>query len=335
MSKQGGFDSLSPLGDLPRSRSGRVPKRVVDEAQGGARQHAEPGRAYSSPQPEQSQRRRRRQWSRGSISALVVMVTIGAVTWMAAGGPLKLGGGNFLISRPANWPTPSHEESAHPLGVPAPVVAVSDSYQFVAHQDDGTTPVAYDPCRPIHYVIRAQGEVAGGRQIVTDAVSRVSQATGLRFVYDGLTTEGPSRQRPAYQPKRYGDRWAPVLISWVTPADNLDFAAADVKDDATDYMVLGEGGSLSAGLPNQSRAKVTGMVMLNVRQLKNALQRPRGNKIVRAVVLHELAHLVGLNHVSSLSNLMNTEMQPGVIDFGAGDLTGLAALGRGTCLPDL
>jgi hypothetical protein len=52
-------------------------------------------------------------------------------------------------------------------------------------------------------------------------------------------------------------------------------------------------------------------------------------------VLHELAHLVGLNHVSSPSNLMNTEMEPGVTDFGAGDLTGLAALGRGTCLPDL
>jgi hypothetical protein len=261
------------------------------------------------------------------------MATIGAVTWMAAGGPCNLGGA--LTSRPANWPTPSREQSAHPLGVPAPLAAVSDSYQFVAHQDDGKTPVAYDPCRPIHYVIRAQGEVAGGRQMVTDAVSRVSQATGLRFVYDGLTSEGPSRQRPSYEPKRHGDRWAPVLISWVTPADNLDFAGADVKGDATDYMVLGEGGSLSAGLPNQSRAKVTGTVKLNARQLTNALQRPRGHTIVRAVVLHELAHLVGLDHVSSTSDLMNTQMQPGVTDFGAGDLTGLAALGRGKCLPDL
>jgi hypothetical protein len=214
-------------------------------------------------------------------------------------------------------------------------VPVSDSFQFVAHQDDGTTPVAYDPCRPIHYVIRAQGEVPGGRQIVTDAVSRVSQATGLRFVYDGLTSEGPSRQRAPYQPKRYGDRWAPVLISWVTPADHLDFTAAGVKNDPSYYMVLGEGGSLSAGLPNQPRAKVTGMVMLNVRQLTNVLRRPHGDKIVRAVVQHELGHLVGLNHVNSPSNLMNSELELGVTDFAAGDLTGLAALGRGACLPDL
>ena len=145
----------------------------------------------------------------------------------------------------------------------------------------------------------------------------------------------PSRQRAPYQPKRYGDRWAPVLISWITPADNLDFAAAGVKDDPNYYMVLGEGGRLSAGPPTQPRAKITGMVMLNVRQLSNALKRPRGDAIVRAVVLHELAHLVGLNHVTSPSNLMNTELEPGVTDFAAGDLTGLAALGRGACLPDL
>jgi hypothetical protein len=258
------------------------------------------------------------------------MVTIGAVTWMAVGAPLELG-----AARPANWPTPSREQSAHPLGVPAPLVAVSGTYKFVALQDDGRTPVAFDPCRPIHYVIRAKGEVAGGRQIVTDAVLRVSQATGLRFVYDGLTSEGPSRQRPPYQPKRYGDRWAPVLISWVTPADHIDFVATDAKENKKYYMVLGEGGSLSAGLPNQPRAKVTGMVMLNVSPLANALQRPRGDEIVRAVVQHELAHLVGLNHVTSPSNLMNTELEPGVIDFAAGDLTGLAALGRGACLPDL
>lgn len=83
--------------------------------------------------------------------------------------------GNALASRPANWPTPGHEESAHPLGVPAPVVAASASYRFASHQTDGTTPVAYDPCRPIHYVTRAQGKPAGGDQIITDAVLRVSR----------------------------------------------------------------------------------------------------------------------------------------------------------------
>ncbi len=104
-------------------------------------------------------------------------------------------------------------------------VAASDAYRFISHQADGTSPITYDPCRPVHYVIRLQGGPPGGEQIICDAVLRVSQATGLHFVYDGSTSEAPSRQRPPYQPKTYGDRWAPVLISWVTPSENPDFAA--------------------------------------------------------------------------------------------------------------
>jgi hypothetical protein len=44
---------------------------------------------------------------------------------------------------------------------------------------------------------------------------------------------------------------------------------------------------------------------------------------------------VGLDHVTSAGQLMYPKSQPGVTDFGEGDLTGLAALGTGTCLPDL
>jgi len=73
----------------------------------------------------------------------------------------------------------------------------------------------------------------------------------------------------------------------------------------------------------------------NVSGVARALQSPGGSQVVRAVVLHELGHLVGLDHVTAASQLMYPQTQPGVIDFGTGDLTGVAALGRGTCLPDL
>lgn len=323
--KQDGFGSQQPLDDVPRSPSGRVPQWVIDEAQGRVSQQGVPWRSSSSVQAEQSRRHGRRRWSTGFISALVVLAIIGAAAWLEATGTLKPGVSNALTSHPANWPKPGHEESAQPLGGPAPLVAASDSHRFLAHQADDTAPVAYDPCRPIHYVIRPQGEPEGGHQIVTDAVLRVSQATGLRFVYDGATSEAPSRQRSSYQPERYGDRWAPVLISWATPDENPDFAAD----------VTGEGGSSSVGLPNRPRAYVTGAVALDAGQLTSILQRPHGNQVVRGIVLHELGHLVGLDHVTAASQLMYPQAQPGVTDFGAGDLTGLAALGTGTCLPEL
>ncbi len=315
-----------PLDDVPRSHSGRVPQWVLDEAQGRASQHAVPWRGdYASGQAKRSHRHGRRRWSTGFTSTLIVLAIIGAAAWLQADGTLTPWLRDALTSRPANWPTPGHEESAHPLGVPAPVAAVSDSYGFLAHQADGTTPVVYDPCRPIHYVIRAQGEPVGGAQIVTDAVLRISRATGLRFVYDGATSEAPSRQRSPYQPERYGDRWAPVLISWATPSENPDFAAG----------LLGQGGSSPVGLPHQPSAYVTGAVVLDPGKLARILQWPNGNQVVRAIVLHELGHLVGLDHVTSASQLMYPQSQPGVTDFGAGDLTGLAALGKGSCLPDL
>ena len=323
---------------VPRSRSGRVPQWVVDEALGRPPRHSVPWRGtYESALAEQrrsrEQQRRHGQrrshgwrwWSRGVMPALVVLAIVGTAAWLQSSGALKPAVGNALTSRPANWPTPGQEESDHPLGVPAPLVASSGSYRFAAYQADGTAPVAYDPCRPIHYVIRQQGQPAGGAKIVTDAVKRVSQATGLRFVYDGATSEAPSRQRASYQPDRYGNRWAPVLISWVTPNENPDFAAD----------VTGEGGSTRTGLPNQPSAFVTGAVELDAGQLTRVLQRPGGNRVVRAVVLHELGHLVGLDHVTAANQLMYPQTRPGVIDFGAGDLTGLAALGRGTCLPDM
>jgi hypothetical protein len=102
---------------------------------------------------------------------------------------------------------------------------------------------------------------------------------------------------------------------------------------ATD--VTGEGGSSAFGLPNGPSAYVSGAVELDAGKLTSELHRHEGKRAVRAVVLHELGHLVGLDHVTAANQLMYPQSQPGVVDFGAGDLTGLAALGRGTCLPDL
>jgi hypothetical protein len=161
--------------------------------------------------------------------------------------------------------------------------------------------------------------------MITAAVARVSQATGLPFVYDGDTSEGFSRERLAYKPREYGHRWAPVLIAWVSRAQDPDLSAD----------VMGAGGSASVEVPNGKQAYVTGKVELNIEQLERALQRPDGKEIVQAVVMHELGHVMGLDHVNSKSELMYPRIQHGKNDFGAGDLAGLAALGKGTCSSEL
>ena len=54
-----------------------------------------------------------------------------------------------------------------------------------------------------------------------------------------------------------------------------------------------------------------------------------------SILLHELGHLVGLDHVDDWTELMHGGGEPNIIDFGPGDLTGLARLGQGECVPAL
>ena len=55
------------------------------------------------------------------------------------------------------------------------------------------------------------------------AVAGAGAATGLWFVNDGRTAEAASRQRQAFQPDRYSDRWTPVLLVWETADEQPDF----------------------------------------------------------------------------------------------------------------
>jgi len=94
-------------------------------------------------------------------------------------------------------------------------------------QQDKVTAVAYDPCRPIHYVTRPDGAPPGEDPLIAAAaaaaVAGAGAATGLWFVNDGRTAEAASRQRQAFQPDRYSDRWTPVLLVWETADEQPDF----------------------------------------------------------------------------------------------------------------
>ena len=202
---------------------------------------------------------------------------------------------------------------------------VSDgAFGYLHLQPDGHAPVTYSPCRPIHYVVRSAGAPAGGRGLITAAVASVATQTGLRFVDDGATTEAIAQDRPAYQPDRYGDRWAPVLIAWATPAEVPDFGVDIVAEAGSQRMIR----------PDGQYTYVTGTVTLSPVAITQ-MMASFGPGAGRAVIQHELGHLVGLDHVSDTRELMFPRAQNGLADFGPGDLAGLARVGAGACVPDL
>ncbi|WP_235008790.1 matrixin family metalloprotease [Arthrobacter sp. SLBN-122] len=227
----------------------------------------------------------------------------------------------------AKVPPPGYEAASSPLGTP-PASTGSTAYVLQESPKAGQPLVAYDPCRPVHYVVRPDNALAGGDTLIREAVAAASQASGLQFVYDGTTAEAPSDDRQAFQPDRYGKRWAPVLIAWSTP-DESHALAGDVAG------LGGSGYAQAAGQPLLPLVLAAGQVRLDAPDLADILaSRPQGAAEVRAVIMHELGHVLGLDHVKDPTQLMYAENM-GVTDFAAGDRAGLALLGTGPCVPQL
>jgi hypothetical protein len=168
---------------------------------------------------------------------------------------------------------------------------------------------------------------AGQEAVVSSVVTELSRLTGLQFVYDGRTTElAGSDQRPSYQPSRYGRRWAPVLVSWTDP-DRVPKLSGGV---------IGLGGGAAASLNRSPQTYVSGIVYLDAPQFRSdAARSGTQQRALRAIVLHEFGHLLGLAHVSDPAAIMYPEAHLTVTDYSPGDLRGLHALATGHCAPNL
>jgi hypothetical protein len=265
-------------------------------------------------------------------AVLCLAVTVGGTGWVfnglqRLGVPVDRSPVGQVYSAIA--PPPSKEEAKRPLGTP-PKRTGSGGFTLIA--GDVRHPVAFDPCRPIHFVVRSgdRPELAAGLE---QAVAAVSAATGLKFVADGNTLEPLAKDRDAYQPKRYGKRWAPVLIAFTDPENEPELE--DEVIGATRSVTVEAGPS---GRRLSTALYVTGEIRLDLPQLLDDAERDRRGRdlksLTRLVAEHELAHLVGLDHVKDKRQLMSPELrdQKG---FGAGDLRGLAVLGRGACVPSV
>jgi hypothetical protein len=261
-----------------------------------------------------------------------VLVIVGGI---ATGGALVTAMLIFLLapsgaaSPTDQVPTPGIEASQRPIGTPQTVPDPGTGYAFIHEQADNSAPVAFDPCRTIHYVMRPDNAPADGLSVLQSALARLTEVTGLHFTYDGLTSETLTPHRPAFQPETYGDRWAPVLIQWSGKGENPDF-------DSTDSLVLAQTSSTAAHHGASPSVYVTGQVDLSAAWFTAFLDGrsfPDGAARAQAIIEHELGHLVGLAHVEDPTQLMDSFSDQR--DYQAGDLAGLAALGSGACVPAL
>ncbi|WP_052690573.1 hypothetical protein [Pseudarthrobacter chlorophenolicus] len=176
-----------PLPQVRRSPSGRIPQWAIDEAFGRQAQQA-PWRAPEpaphnagrpafgrAPRPYRPRKRKRRLLPALGVALVICLYFT----------PSFLSRVVLPFAAPylpgATVPPPGYEAVSSPLGTP-PASTGSTVFVLQESPDPGQRFAAYDPCRPVHYVVRPDFAVPGGDALIRDAVAATSAATGLQFV---------------------------------------------------------------------------------------------------------------------------------------------------------
>jgi hypothetical protein len=258
------------------------------------------------------QRRRRtggeslgRKGSRSLLTFVAILVV--------AGGAVTIAERGWEQTREASFAEGGHLDGTTVQGV-------DGTYAFLSTQRGSADPVTYGACRTVQVQINAAGEVPGGSQLVLEAMGRVSELTGIEMAYSGPTTERPD----TWSERMSGsglEAYPPVLVSW----------SDEDESPGLEGDVVGLGGSISLRGGGYAQARyMTGSVTLDGPDLNEIYEQDDGEDKVRAVILHEFGHLVGLGHVQDPRELMS-ETNSGQLDFGPGDREGLARLGDQDC----
>lgn len=168
----------------------------------------------------------------------------------------------------------------------------------------GTRIARWDPCHPVTWSVTGSAPYGEALVDLETAFSRLATATGLTFeqVADPETS--------AFD------------VTWTN-------AATDARLAGT---VVGFGGNRSTARLDGVSEVVSGYVLLD---RDHAL--PAGFGIGSSwgkTMLHEMTHAVGLGHAAGADQLMYPVVAQTPADFGAGDLSGLRAVGAGQgCFP--
>lgn len=279
----------------------------------------------------------------GRVALLLLVLAVAAV---AAGSLFGTGSSTDDRAGPKADPTPAASDcpardhlSPDANGIVRPDVKPSFDYTFLFVASHGCAPVRFDPCQPVRYALNRRLATDADVADLTEAVAKLSEATGLEFQRVADTDENP---RLVPSPRRQPDgtpAWPPVVIGWSHLGTGEALRSpAEVK--ANPNAVVGGGGRPEV----VDDVIVTGNLVLNLDAVTDTDTHdpvPHGfgpGVNWGRIMLHELAHVVGLGHVESRTSIMNEALTQQTISssqWGAGDLIGLRQLGRASGCVDV
>lgn len=196
-----------------------------------------------------------------------------------------------------------------------PAALYSSLYRFSSILDG--QPVRWNPCQPIHWRANVARGPIGGLTVLKAAVAQIASQTGTTWVYDGVTLTTPNS---GYLPRTPTNVNKPVLLGWT------DGSASDLLRGQP-ARVLGMTRTVWFGV-DDGRGHRVAATRAAVVALDRTDRLPlRGTQSWSATALHELGHVMGLDHPADSHQLMAATL-PNVTGLQAGDKTGLTRLGR-------
>jgi hypothetical protein len=185
-----------------------------------------------------------------------------------------------------------------------------DAYRFAKTRSGRVVHWAH--CRRINFRVNYDHAPNRSRWHVKEAVRRLKRATGLRYRY-----KGPTDVRPTPLGANY-PRSTKLVVGWARPA--------------TSILKPGSAGVGGPAYNGRTGAIARGFVLINykVRMAPGFGKGPRqGVQGTRGqVLMHELAHTVGLSHVRAEAQIMYRTATRKRATWGAGDWNGLRKQGR-------
>ena len=199
--------------------------------------------------------------------------------------------------------------AAEPQGSP-------DSWAYL-----DSTQSRWNPCKAITFKVNETAQ-PGTASDTRDALWRAGQASGLVFEFQGLTDFVPTRAQSvpagtdlvvAVVRKNQTDAWngqTGLAYTSVGRVNSFKSDGSKAVQITKGYILLDAASALPPGFESNSRASTRGELLM-----------------------HEGGHAVGLGHVNDETQRMNPIVFGKQGQWGAGDLSGLAAIGsRNGCL---
>jgi Matrixin len=191
--------------------------------------------------------------------------------------------------------------------------------------DGRTVTMRWNGCQAITYKVNLASVPAKSRAAVLaethTGLKRLAAVTGFRFVYRGATAEVP---RFSNTRKLSAD----IVIAYTTPR-GTDMPLAGRTAGYGGFASSWWGVPTEAGDYSYGAANVRGYLVIDT---PDAMKMGAGfGKGVRRgnLLLHELGHVVGLDHVTDARQLMYPNLHSTTPNgYAAGDLAGLARIGR-------